>query len=68
MFINRYMTVHSYKVLANTLVLVLSNGNYFKGNTSKTYVLLAFFADSEKRTPLFPMIPTGYPNIRANPE
>lgn len=29
---------------------------------------LAFFADSENKTPLFPMMPTGYPNIRANPQ
>jgi len=30
--------------------------------------VLAFLADSENKTPLFPMMPTGYPNIRANPQ
>lgn len=41
----------------------------FKTENSETcLIVLTFFADSEKRTPLFPMIPTGYPNILANPQ
>ena len=41
----------------------------FKTENSETCLtVLAFFADSEKRTPLFPMIPIGYPNILANPQ
>lgn len=37
-------------------------------NLETFLTVLAFFADSEKRTPLFPTIPTGYPNILANPQ
>ena len=37
-------------------------------NLGTFLTVLAFFADSEKRTPLFPTIPIGYPNILANPQ
>lgn len=37
-------------------------------NLETCLTVLAFFADSEKRTPLFPTIPIGYPNILANPQ
>lgn len=37
-------------------------------NLGTFLTVLAFLADSEKRTPLFPTIPIGYPNILANPQ
>ena len=37
-------------------------------NLGTFLTVLAFFADSEKITPLFPTIPIGYPNILANPQ
>lgn len=39
-----------------------------KHNVFLHLTALAFFADSENKTPLFPMMPMGYPNIRANPQ
>ncbi len=31
-------------------------------------MIFTFLADSENKTPLLPMIPTGYPNILENPK